>query len=120
MCHEQLHQGEFKVLCSGLVLSYEGHIISVAVTALNPIMQTKQAEAALVRLQRRWPDLFTDLCLYSDVCTVLSVFSFRFPARKFIQELFLEVNFEKVTQTKYQYKQFLLCRTSKKSLLWLK
>ena len=114
LCHEQLHQGEFRVSCSGLVLGYDGlvcHIISVAVTALNPILQTKQAEAALVRLQRRCPDLFTDLCLYSDVCTVLSVFSFRFPARKFIQELFLEVNFEKVTKTKYYFRPFLHCRT---------
>ena len=51
------------------------------------------SEARLVRLQRRWPELFTSLCFYADVCCLLAQFQFRAGTRKFIQELFVELNF---------------------------
>ena len=46
-----------------------------------------------MRLQRRWPELFTSLCFYADVCCLLAQFQFRAGTRKFIQELFVELNF---------------------------
>ena len=60
------------------------------------IFQSKQAEASLVKLQRKWPGIFTDLCFYSDVSNLLGVYNFRLGSRRFIQELFLEVQFSKV------------------------
>ena len=60
------------------------------------LFQSKQAEACLVKLQRKWPAIFTDLCFYSDVSNILGVYNFRLASRKFIQELFLEVQFSKV------------------------
>jgi len=50
------------------------------------------------RLKEQFPDLFNDLCLYSEVCAILSNYSFHLPARKFIQELFQETKFDEVRQ----------------------
>lgn len=46
-----------------------------------------------MKLQSRWPSVFTDLCFYSEVSHLLGVYSFRLASRRFIQELFLEVDF---------------------------
>ena len=47
-----------------------------------------------MRLQRLWPELFTpSICFYADVCCLLAQFQFRAGTRKFIQELFVELNF---------------------------
>jgi len=62
------------------------------------LFQSKQAEACLVKLQRKWPAIFTDLCFYSDVSNLLGVYNFRLASRKFIQELFLEVQFSKMDE----------------------
>ena len=58
--------------------------------------KAKVSEAGLVRLQRRCPELFTDLCFYADVCGLLASFQFRATSRRFIQELFTELNFDEV------------------------
>lgn len=42
------------------------------------------------------PDLFLDLCLYSEVSAILSTYSYHLPARRFIQELFQDIKFDKV------------------------
>ena len=49
-----------------------------------------------MKLQRKFPELFQDLCLYCDVSVLLGQFQFRLSSRKFIQELFVEVNLEQV------------------------
>ena len=54
------------------------------------------SEAGLVKLQRKCPDLFSDLCFYADVCSLLASFQFRASSRRFIQELFIELNFDQV------------------------
>lgn len=46
------------------------------------------------RLKQRYPDVFTDLCLYSEVCLLMTKYSFRLSSRRFIQELFMDVNFD--------------------------
>jgi len=66
------------------------------ICAMNNSVKSKQAEACLVKLQRKWPAVFTDLCFYSDVSNILGVYNFRLASRKFIQELFLEVQFSKM------------------------
>ena len=33
-------------------------------------------QASLVRLQRKWPTVFTDLCVYSDVSHLLAVYRY--------------------------------------------
>ena len=62
----------------------------------NPPRQSKAAETMLLRLQRRWPDIFTDVCLYSDVCLLMSQFQFRASSRRIIQEIFSEINYIEV------------------------
>ena len=62
----------------------------------NPPRQSKAAETMLLRLQRKWPDIFTDICLYSDVCLLMSQFQFRASSRRIIQELFSELNYTEV------------------------
>ena len=60
------------------------------------LQQSKQAEVALVRLQRKWPEIFSDVCFYCDVCHLLSQFQFRSSSRRFIQELFTDLNYTEV------------------------
>eukprot|EP00092_Neocalanus_flemingeri_P017565 GFUD01019006.1.p1 GENE.GFUD01019006.1~~GFUD01019006.1.p1 ORF type:complete len:742 (-),score=220.04 GFUD01019006.1:440-2482(-) len=66
------------------------------ICAMNNSVKSKQAESCLVKLQRKWPAIFTDLCFYSDVSNILGVYNFRLASRKFIQELFLDVQFSKM------------------------
>ena len=70
---------------------------SVIILMMTLLQQSKQAEVALVRLQRKWPEIFSDVCFYSDVCHLLSQFQFRSSCRRFIQELFTELNYTEVT-----------------------
>ena len=60
------------------------------------LLQAKLSETSLVKLQRKFPELFQDLCLYCDVSVLLGKFQFRLSSRKFIQELFDEVNLGQV------------------------
>jgi len=66
------------------------------ICTMNNSAKAKQAETNLVKLQRKWPAIFTDICVYSDVSNMLGVFNFRLGSRKFIQELFLDVQFSKM------------------------
>ena len=63
---------------------------------LSYMIQAKLSETSLLKLQRKFPELFQDLCLYCDVSVLLGEFQFRLSSRKFIQELFVEVNLEQV------------------------
>jgi rapamycin-insensitive companion of mTOR len=67
---------------------------------MNNSVKAKVAEAALGRLQRRWPSVFTDLCLYSEVSHLLAVYSFRLASRRFIQELFTGVDYSRCRHAK--------------------
>ena len=51
------------------------------------------------RLGEQFPDLFNDLCLYSEVSSILSNYQFHLPARRFIQELFQHTSFEQVSNS---------------------
>nr|UYO77161.1 rapamycin insensitive companion of mTOR [Penaeus japonicus] len=61
------------------------------ITNLLSSIVAKSAEAGLLTLKQRWPQAFRDLCLYSEICIILASYSFRLTARRFIQELFMDL-----------------------------
>ncbi|XP_059471780.1 rapamycin-insensitive companion of mTOR [Neocloeon triangulifer] len=61
----------------------------------NPIW-FKSSKQALLQLKQKCPQVFQDLCLYSDVCNLLENSSYRLTARKSLQELFYDCHFEEL------------------------
>lgn len=59
----------------------------------NPVW-TKQSKIALLELRQKHPATFQDICLYSEVCKALSKNTYRLNARRFLQELFLDLDFD--------------------------
>ncbi|XP_066602698.1 uncharacterized protein [Prorops nasuta] len=53
----------------------------------------RQSRQALLRLRQKYPHLFHDACLFSDVAARLGNGTYMVPARRFIQELFLDSQF---------------------------
>nr|CAD7403073.1 unnamed protein product [Timema cristinae] len=66
----------------------------------NPVWGKQSRQALLqsgiicYRLKQKFPSSFQDVCLYSEVCHRMSVASYRLVARRFIQELFLDLTFD--------------------------
>lgn len=58
----------------------------------NPVVM-KQAKQMLLHYKQKSPHIFQDVCVYSDICKMVSENSFRLGPRRFIQDLFAEVNF---------------------------
>lgn len=46
--------------------------------------------------KQRFPSVFEDFCLYSEVCLQMESCNFRATARRFLHELFLDVNLDQV------------------------
>ncbi|XP_064626915.1 rapamycin-insensitive companion of mTOR-like isoform X2 [Lineus longissimus] len=63
---------------------------------ISSAVGVKSAETALLILKQKFPKAFLDLCLYSEVSNVLAHQTFRLTARRFIQELFLDMSFEEL------------------------
>ncbi|XP_068630282.1 rapamycin-insensitive companion of mTOR [Battus philenor] len=59
----------------------------------NPI-HLRQARSTLISLKQRYPEVFRSPCVYSDVCALLAKDTYMLCARRFLQELFLDVSFE--------------------------
>lgn len=59
----------------------------------NPIM-FKACKKVLMELKQKYPISFQDGCLYADICKVMSLCSYRMIVRRFIQEIFLDLNFD--------------------------
>ncbi|KAH8386683.1 hypothetical protein KR093_001958, partial [Drosophila rubida] len=59
----------------------------------NPV-SAKQSKMALLELKQKHPHAFQDICLYSEACKTLGRSSYRMSARRFLQELFLDLNFD--------------------------
>lgn len=59
----------------------------------NPV-SAKQSKMALLELKQKHPSSFQDICLYSEVCRTLGRSSYRMNARRFLQELFLDLDFD--------------------------
>ncbi|KAL5015873.1 hypothetical protein ScPMuIL_005462 [Solemya velum] len=65
---------------------------------LSSSIGVKGAESGLLSLRQKFSRVFQDLCFYSEVCNLLTTCSFRLTARRFIQELFNELNTEKLQE----------------------
>uniref|UniRef100_UPI00398E897F rapamycin-insensitive companion of mTOR isoform X1 n=2 Tax=Pristiophorus japonicus TaxID=55135 RepID=UPI00398E897F len=61
---------------------------------LSSSVGTKGHETGLLTLKEKFPHAFDDICLYSEVSHLLANCTFRLPSRRFIQELFQDVQFQ--------------------------
>jgi hypothetical protein len=50
-----------------------------------------------VRLKQQYPAVFQDVCLYSEVSHRMGSATYRLSARRFLQELFLDLQFDAVS-----------------------
>jgi len=64
------------------------------ISTLNATVGASKTEDLLLKMKQQSPLIFKDLCFYSEVCQLMSHFSFRLSSRRFLQELFMDVNFE--------------------------
>nr|XP_006000410.1 PREDICTED: rapamycin-insensitive companion of mTOR [Latimeria chalumnae] len=60
---------------------------------LSSSVGTKGQETGLLTIKEKFPHAFDDICLYSEVSHLLAHCTFRLPSRRFIQELFQDVQF---------------------------
>ncbi|XP_072272719.1 rapamycin-insensitive companion of mTOR isoform X2 [Pyxicephalus adspersus] len=60
---------------------------------LSSSVGTKGHETGLLTIKEKFPQAFDDICLYSEVSHLLAHCTFRLPSRRFIQELFQDVQF---------------------------
>ncbi|KAM7147671.1 rapamycin-insensitive companion of mTOR isoform 7-T13 [Molossus nigricans] len=60
---------------------------------LSSSVSTKCHETGLLTIKEKYPQTFDDICLYSEVSHLLAHCTFRLPCRRFIQELFQDVQF---------------------------
>ncbi|XP_061116623.1 rapamycin-insensitive companion of mTOR isoform X2 [Conger conger] len=63
------------------------------VVNLSSSVGTKGHETGLLTIKEKFPYAFDDICLYSEVSYLLAHCLFRLPSRRFIQELFQDVQF---------------------------
>ncbi|XP_074598789.1 rapamycin-insensitive companion of Tor [Brevipalpus obovatus] len=56
----------------------------------------KIAEQGLLNLKQKYPSAFLDVCLYSEISLQLASYNFRLSARRFLQELFMDVSFDQI------------------------
>ncbi|KAG8599017.1 hypothetical protein GDO81_002844 [Engystomops pustulosus] len=61
---------------------------------LSSSVGTKGHETGLLTIKEKFPQAFDDICLYSEVSHLLAHCTFRLPSRRFIQELFQDVQFQ--------------------------
>lgn len=59
----------------------------------NPVLM-KQAKMNLLELKQKHGEYFQDLCLYSEVLKAIGRNTYRQTSRRFLQELFLDIDFE--------------------------
>uniref|UniRef100_A0A2C9LNG1 Rapamycin-insensitive companion of mTOR n=1 Tax=Biomphalaria glabrata TaxID=6526 RepID=A0A2C9LNG1_BIOGL len=63
----------------------------------------KSSETGLLSLKQRFPKCFQSICFYSEVCHLLSTYSYRLVARRFIHELFDELDLVELLAAPCQY-----------------
>lgn len=72
---------------------YWSFIIKHVKKIANPVW-SKQSKHKLLDLKQRHPYSFQNICLYSEVSKILGCFSFRPSARRFVQEIFYDLDFK--------------------------
>lgn len=70
-----------------------GQILRHIQKLANPVW-SKQSKQALLELKNKQPHAFQDICLYSEVCKALGSNTYRPGARRFIQEIFYDLDFD--------------------------
>ncbi|XP_064476967.1 rapamycin-insensitive companion of mTOR-like [Ornithodoros turicata] len=68
------------------------------ITNLSSSVVIKGSEQALLSLKQKYPAAFRDMCLYSEMCLLMAHYRFRLSSRTFIQELFLDLDFEQFNE----------------------
>jgi rapamycin-insensitive companion of mTOR len=77
---------------SMIQLEHERKDIMKHVTNLSHSVASRPAENSLLNLKRKYGVAFQhDLGLYYEVCQQLDKYNFRLHARRFLQELFLDI-----------------------------
>ncbi|CAG9772448.1 unnamed protein product [Ceutorhynchus assimilis] len=97
------HHQESCIYCSQilepLITDFNGdHIIlkiseRLAVPAISNAFKTQ-----VLRLKQKDPDMFENICVYSEVCKMFSECSYCLEARRILHELFLDVVYDKCFQ----------------------
>ncbi|CAH0381377.1 unnamed protein product [Bemisia tabaci] len=77
--------------CSGA----RKHLLKLIEQLFNPILY-KACKQGLLHLKQLCQDLFQDICVYSDICALMSMSPYRAPARRLVQELFLDTHFNEL------------------------
>lgn len=61
----------------------------------NPVW-SKQSKQALLHMKQRNPSAFQDVCLFSQMSSTIASTGYRLSSRRFLQELFLDLNFSEL------------------------
>lgn len=70
-----------------------GHIMRHVLRMANPVW-SKQSRSQLLDLKQKYSAAFQDICLYSEVCQQMGRNTYRLGSRRFLQELFLDLDFD--------------------------
>nr|XP_027198269.1 rapamycin-insensitive companion of mTOR-like isoform X2 [Dermatophagoides pteronyssinus] len=62
------------------------------VSNLSVAIYSKQSEQGLLSLKQKYPKIFENFCLYSDVCLQMERNNYKITARRFLHELFMDIN----------------------------
>lgn len=86
----------------------------------NPVW-SKQSKMALLELKQKHGAAYQDVCLYAEVCRALAANTYRLQARRFLQELFLDLRFDafgqRAADTFARYEEELLQRVAAETSL---
>jgi rapamycin-insensitive companion of mTOR len=68
-------------------------ILRSVIKMANPILY-KGSRKVLMELKQKYPQSFQDFCLYSEICKQMSRCSYRKFVRRFVQEIFFDLNYD--------------------------
>jgi hypothetical protein len=88
---------EFKYL--GMTALKERHVHAETKSRINSFHTLVFCTVFLffIRLKQQYPAVFQDVCLYSEVSHRMGSATYRLSARRFLQELFLDLQFDAVS-----------------------
>ncbi|KAF7494820.1 Rapamycin-insensitive companion of mTOR [Sarcoptes scabiei] len=92
-----------------LFLTFNANSIEILklVKKLSNSITAKQAEQGLLSLKQKFSELFENFCLYSEICILMEQNNFKATARRFLQELFLDMDLEKFyNQTRHIMRKY--------------
>ncbi|CAF0773989.1 unnamed protein product [Rotaria sordida] len=65
-------------------------------------IHTEEVEKKLLSWKESRPQIFDNICLYSEVCYILSLSSVRIAAQRFLHDLFSDCQFQKLRKRRHQ------------------